>query len=260
MIKRFNSLGRKRIPRDCVSIDVEDGEPRTFSAQIDFGNHSWDAGGSVVLEATCAGSSLVQRFNCGTVGQLKQPVQLPLNDLHGQNVFFSLKIIDTSQRIGRLLGVAENIRPFTTGKQTVSGRKGILPVEHAPLGQELWKLEFRDHDVFLLVNQDVPGLSESIRSDPVFFSLIYPQVMRQVLHHAIADGAEPDEEDDRWPVLWLTFGRKLHPDHDEPPAPTDGDDVIDDWVELVVAEFCKLHVLKDKYVNSGYASGYGEDS
>ncbi|EMI22087.1 hypothetical protein RMSM_00986 [Rhodopirellula maiorica SM1] len=188
MIKRFNSLGRKRVPRECVTIEVEDGDPRRFSAHIDFGSHNWDSNGTVVLEATCAGSSLVQRFDCGTVGQLKQPAGLPLSDLHGQNVFFSLKIIDTSQRIGRLLGVADNIRPIATGKQTVSGRKGILPVEHALLGQELWKLEFREHDVFLLVNQDVPSLSESIRSDPVFFSLIYPQVMRQVLHRAIMDG------------------------------------------------------------------------
>jgi hypothetical protein len=259
MIKRFNSLGRKRIPRSCVSISVEDGEPRTFSAHIDFGEHQWDPNGAVVLEATCAGSSLVQRFNCGTVDQLKQPAGLELNDLHGQNVFFSLKIIDNSQHVGRLLGVADNVRPLTTGKQTVSGRKGILPVEHASLGQELWKLEFRDHDVFLLVNQDVPGLSESIRSDPVFFSLIYPQVMRQVLHRAIAEGAEPDEDDDRWPVLWLTFGRKLHPDHEDPPTPSDGDELIEEWVDLIVAEFCRLHELKDKYIHSGYASGYGED-
>lgn len=258
MIKRFNSLGRKRVPRNCVTIDVEDGDPRTFSAEIDFGSHTWDADASVVIEVTCAGSSLVQRFDCGTVGDINHPRALPLHDLHGQNVFFSLKIIDTSQRIGRLLGVAENIRPFTTGKQTVSGRKGILPVEHAPLGQELWRLEFREQDVFLLVNQEVPGLAESIRADPVFFSLIYPQLVRQILHRAILEGADADEDNDRWPVLWLTFGRKLHPDHEEPPTSTDGDELIEDWIELIVAEFCKTHELKSKYLHSGYASAYGE--
>ncbi|QDV45812.1 hypothetical protein Enr13x_57150 [Stieleria neptunia] len=258
MIKRVNSLGRKRVSRDCVAIAVDDGDPRSFTANIDFGEHVWDPNASVVMEATCAGSSLVRRYSCGTVGQLKQPKQLPLSDLHGHNVFFSLKIIDRSEHIGRLLGVAENIKPLTTGKQTVSGRKGILPVERAPLGQELWKLEFRDHDVYLLVNENVPGLSESIRSDPVFFSLIYPQVMRQVLTRAINEGAEPDENDDRWPVLWLAFGRKLHPDHEDPPPPDDTE-AAEEWTEIVVQSFCDLHELRSKFVSSGYASGYGDE-
>ena len=113
MIKRVNSLGRRRVSRNCVAIAVNDGEPRTFSASIDFGDHAWEPEASVVMEATCAGSSLVQRYDCGTIAKLDEPRDRALNDLHGQNVFFSLKIIDRSQRVGRLLGVAENIRPLT---------------------------------------------------------------------------------------------------------------------------------------------------
>jgi hypothetical protein len=258
VIKRVNSLGRKRIPRECVSIEVFDGDPRRFSAQLDFSDQKWDPAASVVMEATCAGSSLVQRFDCGTVRHILQPSQLPLHDLHGQNVFFSLKIIDTSQRIGRLLGIAENIRPITTGMQTVSGRKGILPVEHAMLGHQLWKLEFREHDVFLVVNQEAPGLAERMRSDPVFYSLIYPQIMRQVLAKSIAQGAEPDEDDDRWPTLWLAFGRKLHPDHDEPPSPDD-EEAIDEWIDRIVESFCSSHELRKKYVQAAAQYGMGDD-
>ena len=258
MIKRVNSLGRKRVARSCIEISVQDGDPRTFNATIDLGESFWAPEAAVVLEATCAGSSHVQRYDCGTAGSIHQPRNLELDGLHGQNVFFSLKLIDRSHRFGRLLGVAENIRPVTTGKQTVSGRRGILPVEPCSLGQQLWRLEFREHDVFLLVNKDVPGLSENMRADPVFLSLIYPQVMRQILTRAIDEGADPDEDSDRWPVLWLAFGRKLHPGHEEPPTGDDRD-AAGNWMEEVVDSFSQAHRLRSQYENSGYGSAYAEE-
>jgi hypothetical protein len=131
----------------------------------------WPKEAVVVMEATSAGSSTVERFECGTVGRLNPPRNRPLAKLGGRNLFFSLKIIDRSKRIGRLLGVAENLRPETAGNQTETGRRGILPVEHKRLGQELWRLEFREHDVFLMVNRDVPELSERIGSDPILYAL-----------------------------------------------------------------------------------------
>ncbi len=159
MIKRINSLGRKRIARDCVSIAVHDGQPRRFSATIELSGTAWPSDAIVVMEAMCAGSPIVKRFNCGTIGSLSLPRDVALDGITGKNVFFALKVIDHSEKIGRLLGIAENIRPIETGKQTESGRRGILPVESVPLGQQLWQLDFRDHDVYLLVNDSIDGLS-----------------------------------------------------------------------------------------------------
>lgn len=246
MIKRINSLGRKRIARDCVAISVYDGQPRRFSASIELSEAGWPQDAIVVMEAMCAGSPVVKRFGCGTVGNLSLPRDIPLDGITGQNVFFSLKVIDHSDMIGRLLGVAENIRPIETGKQTEAGRRGILPVESVPLGQQLWQLDFREHDVYLLVNDSVDGLSERMRSDPMIYSLVYPEVIRQILARAIEQNIDLEEADDRWPYLWLAFGKNLHPAQEKPPSPDD-EETKDDWIEQVVAGFCQMHALRDKY-------------
>ena len=246
MIKRINSLGRKRIARDCVAISVQDGQPRRFSASIELSETGWPQDAIVVMEAMCAGSPVVKRFGCGTVGSLSLPRDILLDGITGQNVFFSLKVIDHSEKIGRLLGVAENIRPIETGKQTEAGRRGILPVESVPLGQQLWQLDFREHDVYLLVNDSVDGLSERMRSDPMIYSLVYPEVIRQILARAIEQNIDLEEADDRWPYLWLAFGKNLHPAREKPPSPDD-EETKDDWIEQVVASFCQMHSLRDKY-------------
>jgi hypothetical protein len=254
MIQRINSLGRKRIPQACVVIEVFDGDPRTFDAEIDLSNYNLPAEAFVVIEATSAGLSTVQRFECGQIGKLVLPRNSRLDQLTGQNVFFSLKVIDRSEKVGRLLGVAENIRPEKSGDQTVSGRKGILPVERRPLGQQLWKLHFCEHDVFLFVNEDIPHLSESVRSDPVFYSLIYPGIVRQILIRAISESGDPEAQDDTWRTLWLSFARKIHPAHSNPPLKEDDPDEVDEWIEEVVDSFCDLHQLKQKYMVSGYGN------
>ena len=247
MIKRINSLGRKRISRECVDIAVQDGQPRMFSALIELPSHQWPADAVVVMEAMCAGSPVVKRYGCGTIGTLRQPQNERLEGITGQNVFFSLKVIDHSDKIGRLLGVAENIRPTQVGKQTEKGRRGILPVERAPLGQQLWRLDFREHDVFLLVNESADDLSERLRSDPVFYSLLYPEIIRSILDKAIDQNVDLDESDDRWPYLWLLFGKNLHPDSENPPS-SDDEEARDEWIEHVVESFCSAHQLRDKYV------------
>ncbi len=247
MIKRINSLGRKRIPSSQVVIAVSDGDPRRFSASIDLPENDWPGDAIVVMEAMCAGSPNVKRIDCGTVNRLNVPQDDPLVGITGKNVFFSLKVIDRSEKIGRLLGVAENLRPLQTGKQTESGRRGILPVEAKPLGQRLWQLEFREQDVFLLVNQDVPGLSDRMRSDPMIYSLVYPEVIRRVLFNAIEENVDLDEDDDRWQTLWLKFGRNLHPARENPPSAQEAEEA-EEWIEQVVDGFCQRHGLRDRFV------------
>jgi hypothetical protein len=257
MIKRINSLGRKRISSSQVAIAVRDGDPRRFSATIDLPENDWPGDAIVVMEAMCAGSSNVKRIDCGTVNRLDVPQDTLLDGITGKNVFFSLKVIDRSERIGRILGVADNLRPIQTGKQTEAGRRGILPVEAVSLGQRLWRLEFREHDVFLLVNQDVPGLSERMRSDPMIYSLVYPEVIRRVMSKAIDENVDLDDDDDRWQTLWLKFGRNLHPARENPPSAHEDEDA-EEWIDQVVDGFCQMHGLRDRFASALKGSGSDE--
>lgn len=249
MIKRVNSTGRRRIPRDHVTIEVYDGNPRTFDAAVDLKDFDAPPDAAVVLEATCAGSNTISRFEWGTIKQLLPPQDRQLTELHGTNVFFSLKVIDRSELVGRLLGVADRIRPLKGGVKTATGRRGILPVEKKDLGDELWQLEFRTEDVYLMVNERIPELVDRIRFDPSLYTLIYPSIIRQVLSRAFDEEVEDEEEGDRWPSHWLLFGRRLHPEQLKHPGP-DEDEEREEWVEEVVAAFCREHSLREKFLQA----------
>ncbi len=253
MIKRVNSTGRRRISRDHVTIEVFDGTPRTFDAAIDLKDFEAPPDAVVVLEATCAGSNTISRFEWGTFGRLTPPDRRELRDLHGQNVFFSLKVIDRTERFGRILGLAENIRPIKGGLKTATGRRGILPVETADLGDELWRLEFRTEDVYLLVNERLPDLADRIRFDAAIYSLIYPSVIREILARALDEEVEGDDETDRWPTLWMNFARRLHPQQAVPPAADEADERLE-WISEVVTAFCSEHTLREKFQQCGGGS------
>ncbi len=255
MIKRVNFTGRKRIPRDRVHIEILDGTPRRMSSTIDFTTLTFPPHAAVFLEAMCAGSNVVERIDCGDIGSPAIITDYPLTLIEGENVFFTLKVVDRSERYGRILGIAENIRPERSGKQTASGRRGILPIEPKDLGEELWRLEFKENDVFLLVHSGVPNLVERARCDPLFYAVVYPEVVRRILTEAFRQNAELDDDDDRWPSMWLRFGRALHPGKENPPLGEHQEDEQIDWIEDVVKHFCDDHQMKTKFA---YASGASE--
>lgn len=254
MIKRVNSTGRKRVPRERIMIEVFDGEPRTFDASIDLTDLDAPQDAQVVLEATCAGSNTIPRFDWGTVGNLQPAANRQLAGLSGRNVFFSLKIIDRSEQVGRILGVAEVIRPIKGGEKTATGRKGILPVESTDLGHEPWRLDFRTEDVYLLVNEKIPDLKDRVRCDPQVYALIYPPVIRQILARAIAEPID-DDSSEHWAALWLQFGQTLH--SEKAKTPTEGtDEEREEWISEAVDAFCRNHQLIEKFARRAAESSW----
>ncbi len=256
MIKRVNSTGRRRIPQQNIQIEVADGDPRTFTAVIDLADFAAPAEAEVVLEAACAGSSTIPRFQWGTVGNLKEPDDRLLRGLAGEHVFFTLKVIDKTDKFGRILGVAENIRPLKGGKKTATGRKGILPIALSDdLGDELWQVQFSNStDVFLMINSKVPQLKDQLRSDPFVYSLVYPSVIRQILEKAMSDPPD-DDAPEAWQTLWLNFAVQLHPERTAVPL-GDGSDEQESWIDEVVNQFCRQHELLDKFKKRANESGW----
>jgi hypothetical protein len=256
MIKRVNFTGRRRIPRAKVDIEVYDGTPRRFDATINLDGLQLLPEAAVFLEATSRGSTVIERFTFGEVGSIRPPKERLLKEVEGENIFFTLKVVDLTDR--RLLGIAEHIRPERAGTQTAAGRRGILPVEPAELGQELWQLQFGEQDVFLLVNKEVPGLVDRTRTDPVFFAAVYPAVVRTILARAIAENVDVEEDGDHWPILWLRFGKNLHPARENPPKSDDPKEDRDEWIDEVARAFCETHALKDKYLSATPAASGSE--
>lgn len=198
------------------------------------------------LEAMCAGSPIIQRFPYGTVENLTPPSKRVLDEVDGERVFFSLKVVDESEGAGRILGLAENIRPQQADETAENGRRGILPILPKSLGQELWRVAFETHEVCLFVNEDIPNIKDRTRWDPLLQAAVYPAAVRLILAEALERGASDDDEDsDGWPSRWLRFARGLHPNHMSPPR--DSPDDQQEWIDEVVDEFCTRHSLADQF-------------
>ena len=241
----------KQISRSLVRIEVFDGSPRTFTAELKLNEEDFPKTAIVVLDATCARSEIVKRFEFGTIARigLAQGQEPFLDELPGENVFLKLKVIDVSQKIGRILGILENIRPINTGKKTLGGIQGILPIEpFGELGEQLWQLKFKENGVFLYVNNTIERLPEHFGTDPSIACLLYPAIIREVLWKIlIYEKFDPADEQEGWRADWIRFAKKFDPNM---PSPTDDEEDHDetkDWIENVVMQFCNKFEFKQSY-------------
>ena len=245
MVRRVKEA--KRIARSLIRIEIFEGSPRTFIAELNLKESGFSKTAKVVLDARCAGSEIV-RFEFGTIARIAPEQPLVLNKLTGKHVRFALKVIDTSQEIGRILGIADNITPVNSAKKNLGGLQGILPIEpSAELGEQLWRLEFgrNEEDVFLLVDNTADeGLPEKFANEATIGSLVYPSIIREILWKAcVRDEHEEDDEQEGWKSSWLKFAKKFDPD--KPPA--EDKEGNEGWIERVVQVFCEQHRLKQEY-------------
>jgi hypothetical protein len=203
----------------------------------------------VVLDATCAGSEDVQRFEFGTIKRIVLEQKFYFKDKlaeKGKNIIFTLKIIDTSEEFGRILGIAK----ITTGsaqKGIPKGKQGILPIIPSDeLGEELWRLKFDGNDhVFLLVNNTVDeGLPERFANDITICGLVFPVIVRTILTKAlILEQFDPEDSEGGWNTDWTQFAKNF----DSNISSDDDEEERGEWIESVVDKFCEQHRFKQEF-------------
>lgn len=207
--RRINSTNRKRIGHESVDIrllETQPGAPQKASAILDLGKFGFPASASVVIEAY-RGSSLM-RFECGTVGNLKVPPVMLLNEIdEGGNVQFRVKVIDHDGVVGRLLGSASRIRPLSNDDD--NGRRSLLPVRWKALGPELWQVSGDEEEApALVLNLHATGLDNKIQADPTLRGIIMPAAFRIVLEKLIVLPPPDDDDETDWKCDWLKFCRE----------------------------------------------------
>lgn len=247
MISRFNYTDRIDLKPRMFTITVKDGPPRAFDIGWNFEGLVLPADARVYVEAMASGSPTVVRYSFGTVAERMPPSNgTDISELPGENVHFTVKLVDETEQVGRLVGLAENIRPRVSGEEGSSGRQSILPVQPVDMGERVWRLRFEQNRPYLQVNRHVPDIMHRAQNDPRFFALVYPEVIRQVLYRGlIIEGHyEVTNEDDNWKDQWLRYAISWHADGEEPPTeltiPLDDDSrqQLEDWIEEAVHGFC----------------------
>lgn len=250
MIRRLNYTGRKSIPHSVFRISVVDRE-RVFDVEMDLSNQDLPSEAAVFVEAMTSGSATVLRFSWGTVGNLIRPVGRDLSELPGDAVIFTVKVVDISQAVGRIVGLAEGISPRRT-EDAGAPRKALFPVNCLDLGEQVWRVAFDHGRPWLEVNAGIPNIITIVRSSPVFASLVFPQAVRMVLSRVLVQGGTYTSDVSGPSADWLRWAVRMHPDRESPPEPSEDEDASTEaaeaWIEHVVSGFCDHLLAKTRYV------------
>lgn len=200
---RINSTGRKRILREHIRIRLNEsdaGQAPSFTADIQLpAELKLDPAAKVYVEPYVKSSSM--RFDFGTAGNVAHPETCLLSDIDaGAAVLFRIKVVDETGEVGRILASANGIRPENDADG--DERRPLLPLVSAHLGEEIWKLEIdKDAGPSLIVNSRVPDLIETLKRDVHLQGVIYPEVVRRLVHDIFLDSNEYDEDTD-WVKDW----------------------------------------------------------
>lgn len=242
--RRINSTGRKRIRRDEVDIrmlEVHAGEPLKAKASLSLDSHNFRPDSRVSIEAYHRSSGM--RFDCGTVGALKIPALLVLDEVdRSGTVLFRVKVTEADGDVGKLLGSAERIQP--TSEETIDGKRSLFPVVYRDLKEQVWKVEILDGGrPKLILNCEIPGIGNKLHQNALIQAFLFPAALRIVLEKLVLTDDDGDDEEPGWKAEWLQFCKGAMGIHDDP-------EMLDDegkaeWIERVLNNFCSTYKFMD---------------
>lgn len=245
--RRLNYTGRKRINKSDVQVQLHNGNagPATFSASVDLSNLKLPKNAPLFIEARQ--KDLMQRFDCGTVGDFRLPKDTALTEVDGAGpISFWVRVLDPARTDGRLLAVARSIHPEGDVPDDDEGRDSLIAVKAKPLDNIPWMIEFPIDEngiPWLIINNRIPDPIGRIHSNALFQGLVLPAAIREVLSRIYLNGETWPEGS--WQEKWLQYGKRLT--GQEWPGLADTEEAIN-WIEDVTGTFCSQFNLAERIV------------
>ena len=251
MIRRFNFTGRRKIPRSRVPVRlIQTAEGwLAFDAAFQLDGLSLPGNAHILVEAYRR--AYLKRFSCGTVQNPRPVKNCVLEGLEPRAlVLFRVKVTGPK---GRLLAVADRIIPQRPEEES-SDRLSLLPVDFVDLGKSIWRLDLASDWPSLQLNSRVENIREVARSDSLFLSLVYPEVVRQILYKIVVEEnhTDPDTDPNDWMSRWLGFAATLLGKKSLPPA-GESEPILQEklrWIDDVVEAFCESHQLMERFIQA----------
>lgn len=235
MRRRFNYTGRQRISQDAVLIAVDEDRPVTFDAAFDLGEYDFPPDAQVIVEAYR--QRFYSRFEFGTVADIRPPMDRRIEGAEGhERIYFRLKIVDTDEAVGRILGLADELSPDTEAE---TEKRGIFPVWWSTeAGDAVWRVNYEARNRPVLeLNSLIEGIREAFQHEPAVRALILPAALKDVLNHiAFVEESLTAAPDEGWEGEWLKFISRFHPS--DPPPPDASKAERHRWVENALDAFC----------------------
>jgi len=238
--RHINHTGRHKIRRSEVQITLNEHPqaPPSFDASFKLDSSKLPGDAALYVEAYHKNTS--QRFHFGTAGSPIPPDNRSLDqlDLSGP-ILFRIKVVDNSDRIGRLVASAERLRPEEDEEE--DSRASLMTFKSTDLGDLTWKMSFiPDSKPVLCINNRIPEAKEQLINNPVFQGLILPAALRETLMFIFLDIDEDDADEDSWHKPWLDFANFIAPE-DKPDSADPFE--LNDWIDDVITEFSRQHDL-----------------
>jgi hypothetical protein len=242
MIRRYNYTARREIKPGDVRVSIQEA-PLRFDATVDIEDYRLPKNAKVFVEAYR--QTTWMRFDFGTVGTIRPADDRHLTDFEtSEGLLFRLKVTATGDTTGRLLAVADQLR-YSVGPQDDPTAESLLPVKPQDLGDEIYRIDYTGTRPLLLVNRQLGDFRSLVRA-PQFVSLVYPQVMRDVLSRILlVDQHDADDDAGNWQAQWLRFASRMA--GRDSPTQGAGEDLFDDWINEAVASFARTHAMGNRF-------------
>lgn len=248
MIRKLNYTGRKKIRRSQVHIEIvaDENGSRFFNLRFRLEDLTLPSNARVYVEAYHRAG--YRRFDYGAIGNPKRPKDRRLDAIPKSAApLFRIKVVDRTGTHGRILASLEKIRPEGV-ESAPAGSRSLLFVEYENLGNKIWSIDLDGDWPVLKLNRNAEEIGLVAGSDPAFLSLVYPEVLRQILHRIILEDQHTDPDcDDDWPSLWLKLACNL-PGVDAPPPHRKSDQQV--WIDSAVEAFCAKADILEKFNQS----------
>lgn len=234
MKAKLNRTERQRVKRSDVTITVDQGASVLVSITGDLTSYGFASGATVVIDVSRKARS--ERLAVGKASRPFELLSAALSFDTPEGLTYDLKVISPSD--GRLLGIASNLKPESTGDGEAESLLRIRAVNN--LGQRLWRLDF-DNGPLLEINDGIADWREYVRK-PDFQSLVYPEALRQIAQRVVLDEPSPDGPLHDWSMFLDELG---FPENSRPRAAPGEDlpnlDDVEHFADDVVKAFCSRH-------------------
>jgi len=237
-IKRMNFTSRRRLTREHANVVIhpapDPAAPATFDVVLDLTplRPAADAA-RVFVEAYHQTTRM--RFDFGTVAvPLKpSPGQLELTEFADwRDVRFRVKVTDVDGAHGRILALADRIKPKSPEDQD---EPDLVRFRDTDLYGLLWDIDFDDEGPIVLIERGAGGAQQVGRND-LFKAAVYPEILRRSLERALIEDEAAHDDPQHWIKLW--YEGYLKPKLGlAPPPPPEEKQSRREWISRAVRAF-----------------------
>ena len=239
MTNRFNFTGRERLTGTEFFAKTISENPLIVSLFLDLRNTPLAPGGVVYIEAYSG--TVSQRFDCGTVLDLKVPSEVNLSAIEtAGSILFRVKIVNPEN--GMIMASGDRFRLVGDGEDPK--RRPLLPVRMVDLDEEIWKVKVSLNDPpVLMLNKKIPNLQYRVtEGDPVISGAILVPALREILS-VLYDDLEGGD----WQKDWTDFVIKIQPEVDiETQLDPQEKSIL---IDGIVAVFAEMHGFSRKSIS-----------